>query len=463
VVEVTPSRVADIDVSLHELRRLLGGPMDDRVDLLEHRVDDIDRQISDDDLLVARLVPIFDLLMRRMVREHRDVLVESLYPVIGSLINRAVREAIANLARRIDEQARQATDVRRIGWRLRAMVGGADASEVALRERLPFAVEEVLLIHRESGLLVAHEAIDEENAADRDLLAGMLTAIRAVAEEAFAAEAPSEGRGLDEVQVGERRLLLEADRHVVLAVVVDGIEPADYRERMRNALIRVRGSHGSLLERFEGDVDAFDDTKPLLAPLFVRGLDDSQEPERGGRGAALALAGVAVLLAALACSSFWAVRWTVSALAPAPRATATAVSSPETVARPTGTALVAPRETSAPTLPAAANRRPASRPAESPSGVAPRGNVWLRARPTSDENSKIGVVERGTPLQLLARSSTVSSTAPDAMWLWVALPERDDGHAEGWVWRELVEVESAQVLALPIANEAQMGGQGDDE
>lgn len=451
VVEVAPGRVADIDASLYELRRLLGGPVDDRVDLLEHRVDDIDRQITDDDLLVARLVPIFDLLMRRMVREHRDVLVESLYPVIGSLINRAVREAIANLARRIDEQARQATDLRRIGWRLRALVGGADAREVALRERLPFAVEEVLLIHRESGLLVVHEAIDEENAADRDLLAGMLTAIRAVAEEAFAADAPSDAQGLDEVQVGERRLLLEADRNVVLAVVVDGIEPADYRERMRNALVRVRGSHGRLLEHFEGDVDVFDDAKPLLEPLFDLGVADAQEPQGAGRGEAMALAGAALLLAALACSSFWAVRWTVSALAPAPRATATAVSTPEAVALPSETGGLALEVTSAPTVPRTRLQRV----------VVPRGNVWLRDRATSDEDSKIGVVERGTALQLLARSSTVSSSAPDAMWLRVSLPERDDGPSRGWVRRELVDVESSRVLALPIADETQMGDQGD--
>ena len=462
IVEATPRSVAELDASLLELRRLLGGPTEDRIDVIEDRVDHIDRQISDDELLVGRLVPIFDLLMRRMVRDHRDLLVESLYPVIGALINRAVSEAIANLARKIDAQARQATNIRRIGWRLRARLGGADAPEMALRESLPFEVQEVLLLHRDSGLLVRHEARDPEEAEDRDLLAGMLTAIRGVAEDAFA-RGEREENELDEVQVGDRRLLLEAEAGAVLAVVVDGIEPPDFREVMRRALAEILSTHGAKLGDFDGDVSAFAGVSAVLRPLLA--MEPAVDgPSDGGRGETTALAAAALVIAALACSSFWAARATALALwpdrAPTPTSTATtsATASALWTPEPTPTA----RRATATPRPTPTARRATATPRPTPEPKEERlgGNVWLRERPDGDAG-RVGVVRRGERIILLARSGPASQEAGAAAWLMIRrLDAQEEGTdvVEGWIVRFMVDVTDEEVLELPVLAAPTPGG-----
>lgn len=55
----------------------------------------------------------------------------------------------------------------------------------AFRTALPFKVEEVFVIHRESGLLLHHETRDPASMSDSDLISGMLTAIRDFAQDAF--------------------------------------------------------------------------------------------------------------------------------------------------------------------------------------------------------------------------------------------------------------------------------------
>ena len=115
-----------------------------------------------------------------------------------------------------------------------------------LRDALPFQVAEIFLVHRESGLLLLHSVAGpiadpalptaEDNA---DLVSGMLTAIRDFAQDAF-------GRGqegqLDEIQYGNRRILIEACQHVYLAAVVDGIEPAGFRAKLRERTVEVENA-----------------------------------------------------------------------------------------------------------------------------------------------------------------------------------------------------------------------------
>src|SRR5690606_9231791 len=113
--------------------------------------------------------------------------VDALYPVIGRSIQRAVAEAMRGLARRVDDNLRQTFSLRRLARRAQGRLRGLSDAELLLRDTLPFHVQEVFLINRASGLLLAHLSDDPAHAADRDLVSGMLTAIRDFAHDSFGA------------------------------------------------------------------------------------------------------------------------------------------------------------------------------------------------------------------------------------------------------------------------------------
>ena len=200
-----------------------------------------------------------------------------LYPIIAQLIGRAVAEAIRDLARAIDTRMRTTVSPASLLRRLRARLTGVSEAELMLRDALPFRVTEVLLIHRESGLLLQGVTSEPEANSDADVVSGMLTAIRDFVQDAF-------GRGestgqLDEIQYGTQRILIEATRHATLAVVVDGIEPAGFRELMRQRLIEFENAEVEQLTSYDGDASRFLAVEPKLRELMA----EMPRPSEAGR------------------------------------------------------------------------------------------------------------------------------------------------------------------------------------
>ena len=245
-----PADEADLADRMEELRRVLLRP-DALVDKIAPVIADaLEAKIHESrDEIAQAIAPAIGEAIRRQIYQAREDIVDALYPIIGSTINKAITEAVRNLAQTIDARVRQSLRpqdiVRHWGARLR----GVPEAEYRLRVALPFAVREIFLIHRESGLLIRHLTSDPHSPPDRDLVSGMLTAIRDFVRESF-------GRGesgeLGAIEYGEQHILVEAHGAAYLAVVVDGVEPESFREEMRQALISIHERHYDSLKSFDG-------------------------------------------------------------------------------------------------------------------------------------------------------------------------------------------------------------------
>ncbi|MFN8445565.1 MAG: hypothetical protein U0175_32540 [Caldilineaceae bacterium] len=222
--------------------------------------------------MIDALSPIIADAVRTSIAESREAMVEALYPITGQLVQRSVTEAMRDLARRIDAQMRTTFDLKSIWQRIRIMLGLGPSSEHLLRQALPFQVEEIFLIHRETGLLLHHLRSGLVNSAeqpqDAELIGSMLTAIRDFVNDVF-------GRGeegqLTQVQHGEKLILLEAAHFSYLAIVVTGVEAQGYRASMRERIFAIDNEYMRLLRDFSGDVSPFAMTAEQLKQLFILG------------------------------------------------------------------------------------------------------------------------------------------------------------------------------------------------
>lgn len=291
---------ASVD-GLEALRSILVDPERERVARLEAQVAQLDVRTQDHDALVAAIAPVLGDAIRRKIRDNREEMIEALYPILSQLVVRAVAEAIRDLVRTIDTRMRISFSPQSIVRRARARLAGIPDSELVLRDALPFRVAELFVIHRDSGLLLRHLSSAPGGAADSDLISGMLTAIRDFAQDAF-------GRGqegqLDEIQYGNRRILLEASRHAYLAVVVDGVEPPGFRTTMRDQVIAFENGYAEALARYDGDASRFAPADSALS-LLTAGDGTAEAPSGPGLTAGqrrvvliLALVLAACLLAA---------------------------------------------------------------------------------------------------------------------------------------------------------------------
>jgi len=157
-------------------------------------------------------------------------------------------------------------------------------------------VEQVFLIHGETGLMLGHVALAEAKAHDPDLLSGMLTAIRDFVADSF--DASAEG-GLRRFMVGELTVVVEAGPRANLAAVVRGEPPPELLGDMQAVLETIHLQFRSQLAAFDGDAAALEPAEPLLADLLetVVATDRRETRSRAPR-IVWALVGV-VLLALL--------------------------------------------------------------------------------------------------------------------------------------------------------------------
>ncbi len=268
-----PPTVAEIDDSFELLRTLLFDEYRQQIAQMRHEVeqlqtllDALDRQIQDEDALIETITPVIAGAIRTNISESRDEMVDALYPIMGKLVQRSVTEAMRDLAQRIDQQMRRTLDVQGLWRRLRARLRGISDVEMAMRDALPLKVEQIFLIHRETGLLLLHLSQTGEVNDDSDIISGMLTAIKEFTEDAFGRR---EEEALNQIQYGGRSILLEVAHFVYIAVVIDGFDSSDFRNRMRETMIAIEHRHASSLRRYDGDTARFQASKALLATLLT--------------------------------------------------------------------------------------------------------------------------------------------------------------------------------------------------
>ncbi len=367
---------------------------------LEQRIAEVEHRTGDHEALVAAVSPILGDAIRKQVAEDREALIESLYPIIGQLIGRAVAESIRELARSIDQRMRTSFSPAYLLRRVRARAAGVSDAELALRDALPFQVSELFLVHRASGLLLLHLSADPAAAGpedNSDLVSSMLTAIRDFAQDAF-------GRGqegqLDEIQYGNRRILVEACRHVYLAVVVDGIEPPGFRAQLRERTVEVENAYVEVLEAYDGDASRFAATRPAMAALLRFGAVDEAPAglSVGQKRIVAVLAGVLMLCLAGAClGSVVLARNALSrpayivVVTATPGPTATPTATPTQTPTPTATATTTPTMTASATPTRTATPAPT---ATRTPGPAPVAAVVLAANVRSGPGLASAVLEQ---------------------------------------------------------------------
>jgi outer membrane protein OmpA-like peptidoglycan-associated protein len=157
-----------------------------------------------------------------LARDDKQLFVSVLFPVIGPIIRRAIADALSSLLRNLNRTLELSLSWRSWRWRLEARRTGVPFAQVVLKHTLAYRIEHLLWIESGSGLLLAHATNSEAAIADRDAIAGMLTAISDFVRDAVLAK-PDES--LDRVEMGEFSVRLLRTPQAYLAAVVRG-EPS---------------------------------------------------------------------------------------------------------------------------------------------------------------------------------------------------------------------------------------------
>jgi hypothetical protein len=264
------------DADLETLRRLLFSREIALLEALRNRLDTRfqAREVGDviaeaillrthkDDRLNKALEPMVEEMLKTALRKSPTDFTGVLFPLMGPAIRRSISETFRAMLEGLSKTLEISFSWKGLRWRLEALRSGKSFSEVVLLHTLVYRVEQVFLIHTETGLVLGHAVNDGVDTQDADLVSAMLTAIQDFVRDCFTGE----GGDLDSIRMGEFTIYMEKNEQAILACVVRGTPPADFRAGIRTNFELMLMESADALSSFNGD------TAPFL--LIHRRLDD---------------------------------------------------------------------------------------------------------------------------------------------------------------------------------------------
>jgi len=248
-----------------ELRELLLGDQMQKVEELRNRLDDssvragevskilaqaLSLSIQHDQRISSTLHPVIQHSLRTSVEREPEILATALFPIVGQAVRKSVAHAVEQLLDSINAIFEDGFSFKRWGWRLEAMRTGKSFGEIALARSRSYRVEQIYLIHRKTGMLLAQASRNAGLMEDADLVVGMLTALQDFARDSFTSAKQDD---LEVLQIGEYKVWLLHGPLAILAIVVRGRLPQELQLRFAAKVEQIHKDFHAGLLSFEKD------------------------------------------------------------------------------------------------------------------------------------------------------------------------------------------------------------------
>lgn len=285
------------------LREILVGPEQKQLEELQRRLDDRHLRAEDVSEVVAEAIalriqrdrklqqafdPIVEQAVRISVARDPSILANALFPVIGEAVRKSVAHALRGLVDAINQTLERRFSVHALKWRIEAFRTGRSFGEIVLTRSVRYRVEEVLLIHRETGLLLQHVSRADQVVQDSELVSGMLTALQDFVRDSFRRTGDQE---IDTIELGDFKLWVQHGPVAILAVVITGTPPPELRNVLQRTLEKIHREYGLAMCSPQRDTSEFVAVRPLLLACLL-----GQQPYKRAKRAKALLAGVAAAL-----------------------------------------------------------------------------------------------------------------------------------------------------------------------
>jgi outer membrane protein OmpA-like peptidoglycan-associated protein len=312
----------DNNHAYEELRHLIVAPEQEDIADIQERLEDRARRTEDvssvvaeaitmrrdrdgDRALAGALAPTIQETLRESVRKDPHVLADALFPVMGPAIRKSISETLRTMLESFNAALEHSLSARGIKWRIEAFRTGKSFGEIVLMHSLLYRVEQVFLIHRQTGLVLSHVASSGATQ-DPSMVAGMLSAIQQFVRDSF--DSKNE-ETLGSLNVGELEVWIEESPDAVIAAVIRGHAPPNYRLAMKEALEDIQQRYSSALENFKGDPAPFRSAEVPLSRLLSAQHREPAGAKRPRAAIATIAAIVIIILAWAGYSSYLLWEW----------------------------------------------------------------------------------------------------------------------------------------------------------
>ena len=306
---------------LAELRAILLGPdraawesMRQRLDNPSRRAEDVAgvlaeavrlrSRVHSDVKLRRALQPLLEEALQLSVQSNPRMLADALFPIFGKAIRKAITSELDGMLQSLSQTLEQSFSWRSLRWRWESFSTRKPYAEIVVLRSLLYRVEQVFLIHRNTGLLLQHVAAPAPEGAaaetkDPEMVSGMLTAIQDFVRDSVSGA----DSNLETVRMGDIEVVLAYGPDAILAGFVRGVAPRKLSRVFQDVLDSIERKKAEALHTFSGDTSPFDSCRPQLQACLL-GQGKLEKPKSGSWGARALLFGLPSLLL-LALLGWW--------------------------------------------------------------------------------------------------------------------------------------------------------------
>lgn len=213
---------------IHAIKETLNTPSE-----LKKKVDPIFEENIE--LLKERFPEEFGAIINQQIEvkleESKEQLLNVIYPVLGQMISKFINYQFQQLKDRIDEQVQNTFSSKGIIGQIKSRLFGLRSSDMVLSDLDKPQIQEVYVIQRDSGLLIGKYS--KTDSTDEDMVAGMLTAIKSFAEDAF----NQENQELDLIQYGSYKIWIQSFYKYYVAIALTGSLSAGERDDLNEHIL----------------------------------------------------------------------------------------------------------------------------------------------------------------------------------------------------------------------------------
>lgn len=244
------------DNKLHILKELLLNEDRDSIAALQAKITELQTVLDKQEQLSIKVNPIIDEKLKQYTNEipenlgptiteslkneianSKDQVVDALFPIIGKMIKKYIQQEFKILSENINTQLQKNFSLE--GWirKLKSKFSGIEENNLVLQGISQTKIQEIFIIEKDSGILIAN--FSKSKTIDKDVLSGMLTAIKSFVEDAF----KTGNDHLESIEYGLYNIHIQNFNSFYFAVVTHGVFDSAYKGKLESELFDFAEKH----------------------------------------------------------------------------------------------------------------------------------------------------------------------------------------------------------------------------
>ncbi|GLR71838.1 OmpA family protein [Agaribacter marinus] len=243
-------------------------------DVVSEAINDREKQ---DNSVSQVLLPVVEHSIQKSFKQQRKELIDYIFPLVGDLVRKYVAASLREFIEKTNDIIESSLSFRGLKWRYQAWRSGMSYAKYVIAQTHIYKIHQVLLIHKETGILLhsaSANSVDNENS---ELISSMLTAINDFVADSFSTHSGGSEQELAEIKTKEFSLYLKQGPSALLVASVTGTISPSAKHQLQTSLEYIHKMYVDELHKFNGDTSTFSVVESTLQACLLEEQKSSQQ------------------------------------------------------------------------------------------------------------------------------------------------------------------------------------------